>query len=133
MMGILWQERWWGSPPRITVLGMAVFFLSVAGGECVATVTASSSGVFPVVSGVSCHSRRCHLLRLTWAGYANGNAATYGADAPALVDPTVAPVLENVTYTYAASGGGCEVDAATGALTILGADVADTVSCEVVR
>ena len=41
------------------------------------------------------------------------------------------PELEEVTYTYTATGGGCEVDSATGALTILGADIADTRSCEV--
>ena len=102
----------------------------VAGGECVATVTASRRG-YARLSEEFRVTPDDASFTLTWAGYANGNAATYGADAPALTDPTIAPVLEGAVYVYSAAGDGCEVDAETGALTILGADVADTRSCTV--
>ena len=103
----------------------------VAGGECVVSVTAS---------GIRGYADRVQEFRVTpadaaftlsWDGYANSNATTYGADAPALEDPSVTPADLEVTYLYSAEGGGCEVDGETGALTIVGADVTDTRSCTV--
>ena len=58
---------------------------------------------------------------LTWAGY-GANAATYGDDALNPDAPDVAPVLSDVNYAYSADGAGCEVDAGSGALTIVAAD-----------
>ena len=93
--------------------------------ECVLAVT---------ISGRRNHADRVVEFRIspttgevpvTWAGYANNNGATYGADAPVLVEPLLKWELTGVTYAYSATGGGCRVDAQSGALTIEGADRAD--------
>ena len=69
-------------------------------------------------------------MGLVWNGYAS--SAKLGETAPALVPPVTTPADLGAEYSYAASGGGCEVDAATGALTLLGADVDGSVKCEIV-
>ena len=53
------------------------------------------------------------------AGLAYASGAIYAGEAPALMVPT-APA--GASFAYSASGGGCEVDADSGALTILAAD-----------
>ena len=95
--------------------------------ECVITVTASSgvrseadfSKDFAFTPGPA-------LFTLTWAGYAGGNSAQYDSAAPALEPPVTDPVSLGAEYSYTASGGGCEVDGVSGALTIVGAT-----TCEV--
>ena len=87
--------------------------------ECVLAVTVTGSRgseerveYFKIVPGLG-------TLALTWTGYGSGsNAATFGADALA----PDAPVLRDGEYTWSATGGGCEVDAEDGTLTILAAD-----------
>ena len=91
--------------------------------ECVLAVSISGSrdqGIKVVEFKVTASG-----LPVTWAGYANGNAARYNADAPALVGPVVGRELTGVTYAYNATGGGCTVDPQSGALTIVGADRAE--------
>ena len=98
--------------------------------ECVITVTASPherseaafSKDFQYTPGVG-------VLQLAWTGYGSGaNAAEYGASAPALDAPVA---LAGTEYSYAAQGGGCQVDAQTGALTIVGATEGTNLTCEV--
>ena len=95
--------------------------------ECIVEVSASG------VRGYAGYSKEFEVtpgegdMGLTWDGYGNNNVATFGTDAPALEDPATVPADLEAEYSYAASGGGCEVDAATGALTLLGADQ----SCDV--
>ena len=97
--------------------------------ECDLSVTASLSGyadytkVFRVTPTEG-------DMQLTWDGYANNNVATFGATPPAPVSPATDPTGIGADYTYAAGGGGCEVDGDSGALTLLGADKAGR-SCEV--
>ena len=87
--------------------------------ECVLAVTVTGSRGseeriehFKIVPGLG-------TLNLTWTGYGSGaNAATFGADAPALD----APSPSDGEYTYSATGGGCGVDAEDGTLTIVAAD-----------
>ena len=70
------------------------------GGECVATVTASQRG-YTDFSAEFRVTPTDAAFTLSWDGYtANGNAATYGADAPDLEEPSTTPELEGVTYTY---------------------------------
>ena len=69
-------------------------------------------------------------MQLTWTGYANSNVATFAATPPALVSPATDPTGIGADYTYTATGGGCEVDAESGTLTLLGADKTGR-SCEV--
>ena len=59
---------------------------------------------------------------VNWNGYMGSNIITYGGRAPNVEPPTTSPALSEVTYVYGAMGGGCEVDVATGALTIIGAN-----------
>ena len=68
---------------------------------------------------------------LTWAGYTGGNALTYGAEAPGAEAVTIDPTNVNADLTYTASGGACEVDAKTGALTIVGATEGGSLTCVV--
>ena len=70
-------------------------------------------------------------MQLTWTGYAGGDTLFFGGAAPDLVAPTVVPADLAVDYTWSAIGGGCEVDPDTGALTVIGADIAGTRSCSV--
>ena len=92
--------------------------------ECVVEVTASG------VRGYADYAKEFAVtptegdMTLVWDGYANNNVATFGTDAPALVDPVTTPADLGAGYSYAANGGGCEVDAVSGALTLSGADVA---------
>ena len=99
--------------------------------ECVAEVTASG------VRGYSDYAAEFSVtptegnLQLTWAGYANSNAGVFGTAAPALVDPVMVPADLVVEYAWSATGGGCEVDASTGLLTLTGADVNGGRACMV--
>ena len=64
-------------------------------------------------------------MGLTWDGYTGGNVAVFGVNAPDLVAPVAVPGAQ---YSYAANGGGCEVNATTGVLTLVGAEQ----DCEVI-
>ena len=88
-------------------------------GECVIAVTARVRGHHPERAEFRLTPGRGSFA-LAWTGYAGGNTATFGAAAPDVSPPTITPVLDGVDYSYAASGGGCEVDSTTGELTILG-------------
>ena len=68
---------------------------------------------------------------LTWLGYVNGNTVQYGSPALAPKKPVTSLDSGRVGFSYVATGGGCDVDAVTGVLTILGADISDTLSCVV--
>ena len=101
--------------------------------ECVVEVTAFSSErneasfakEFRFTPGLA-------SFDLTWTGYgSSGNAAEFGSPAPALDAPATNPADLGAEYSYVAVGGGCEVDAESGALTIVGADGGGR-SCEVV-
>ena len=98
--------------------------------ECVVTVTVSAGA-----RGQADYSKDFMFtpglgsFELTWGGYdSGGNSTAFGADTAAFTvdEPATVPnSLTGVEYSYAASGGGCEVDEATGVLTIVGADGAD--------
>ena len=97
--------------------------------ECVLAVTASGGRRYRDVVEEFRITPAEGTFVLTWTGYDSG--ATFGSDAPTLTPPSVAPSLEGVIYSWAADGGGCEVDAESGALTIVGADISDKRSCTV--
>ena len=99
--------------------------------ECVVSISASG------VRGYAEYNKDFSVtptegdMGLTWNGYTG--SATFGAPAPGLSDPTTNPADLGAEYSYSASGGACEVDAATGALTLLGATGgANALTCEVV-
>ena len=88
--------------------------------ECILSVTAS---------GLRGHNQYEKMFRVTpdkgslnlsWAGYGT-NVAVFGADPPSLELPATNPTNLGAQYSYSATGGGCAVDATTGALTLLGA------------
>ena len=94
--------------------------------ECVLEVTAigergyeKKSTLFRVTTGLG-------TFTLTWNGYIGGNRVTYGPTVLALDAPSIVPSLAGVTYAYSFTGDACEVDADSGALTILAAG-----TCEV--
>ena len=93
--------------------------------ECVVEVTAVSGGrsEAPLVKEFRFTPGQGSFT-LTWTGYAA--SAEYGSSAPALTPPATTPADLGAGYSYAATGEACEVDEATGALTILAAG-----SCEV--
>ena len=91
----------------------------VDAGECMIAVTARVRGHTPERAEFRVTPSRGSFA-LVWTGYASGNAATFGSAAPALSPPATTPELDGVDYAWAATGGGCEVDSATGELTILG-------------
>ena len=74
-------------------------------------------------------------MNLTWSGYTDmgdgANVAVFGSTPPGLVAPNTNPADLGTRYTYTATGGGCEVDATTGILTLLGAS-GGNVSCRIV-
>ena len=100
--------------------------------ECVITVTASSanrheasySKDFSFTPGPG-------TFVLTWAGYANGNAAVYDFNPPAPATASITPANLSVEYSYSATEGGCEVDGTTGVLTLVGATEGTTLSCDI--
>ena len=95
-------------------------------GECEISLTASKSDHLTVALTKTLTITE-GVLGLTWAGYTGSNVATFGADAPTLDLPSVAHPADGngVVYSYTATGGGCEVEADTGALTLLGADITE--------
>ena len=70
-------------------------------------------------------------FNLSWAGYTGGNTAMFASTAPNPENPVTTPDLSDAAYTYTASGGACEVDANTGALTLIGATVETSLTCTV--
>ena len=99
--------------------------------ECVLMVAATGSRGSQRVSREFRFTPGAGTFTLAWAGYANSNAATYGSNPPATEAATTTPADLGVTYVFIATGGGCEVDAATGALTIVGATDGTALTCEV--
>ena len=99
--------------------------------ECVLMVAATGSRGSERVEREFRFTPGAGTFTLAWTGYANSNAATYGSAAPAIQAATTTPADLGVTYVFTASGGGCEVDAATGALTIVGATDGTALTCEV--
>ena len=100
--------------------------------ECVVTVTAypderdeaSFSKEFKFTPGMG-------SFTLVWGGYGSNNAV-YGSDPPVLDAPETVPAnMAGGEYSYSASGGGCQVNEFSGALTILGADNGNERKCEV--
>ena len=89
--------------------------------ECVMAVTArginGERGAAKVIQDFALTPELGELADVTGLAYAD--TAVYGGDALAVTAPT-APA--GATFAYSASGGGCEVDAASGELTILAAD-----------
>ena len=99
--------------------------------ECVVSVTASGVRSYGDYTEEFSVTPTEGNLQLSWTGYANSNVGVFGSAAPALVEPTVVPADLAVEYSWSATGGGCEVDAASGALTLTGADNTGTRSCAV--
>ena len=100
--------------------------------ECVLEVTASGKRGYAEFSEQFSVPAGNGSFALTWGGYGSGaNAATFGSAAPDLDAPTTDLPDSDADFSYSAEGGGCSVDADSGALTIVGADVADKVSCTV--
>ena len=95
--------------------------------ECVLSVTAQKRGEEDYTKEFRV-TPSAGVFTLSWTGYAAG--ATFGGTAPALNAPSVTPALSEVEYEYAASGGGCRVDGASGALTLVAASGGGT-SCDV--
>ena len=100
--------------------------------ECVISVSASG------VRGLGEKTQEFRVtpdigsLTLTWTGYADigsgANVAVYGGSAPAPDAPNAD--VDGAEFAYSATGGGCEVDPANGALTLASA-TGDGVTCEV--
>ena len=99
--------------------------------ECVLMVAATGVRGSERVSREFRFTPGSGTFTLAWAGYANSNAATYGSNPPAIQAATTTPADLGVTHVFTATGGGCEVDAATGALTIVGATDGTALTCEV--
>ena len=99
--------------------------------ECVLMVAATGARGSERVTREFRFTPGTGTFTVAWPGYANSNAATYGSAAPAVEGLTTTPANLDVTLAYAASGGGCEVDGATGALTIVGATAGTALTCEV--
>ena len=99
--------------------------------ECVVSITASG------VRGYAEYNKNFNVtptegdMGLAWNGYSG--AATFGVQAPDIILPTTTPADLGAEYSYSASGGACEVDGSTGALTLLGATGGDNaLACEVI-
>ena len=88
-------------------------------GECAVTVTARTTREYAPVEQTFRVTPTEGSFALTWMGYSGGNTTALGLSAPVLSPPSVAPVLDGVAYAYSADGDGCEVDEATGSMTIL--------------
>ena len=99
--------------------------------ECVLMVTATGNRGSEPVTQEFRFTPGEGTFAVSWAGYANSNAATYGSAAPDAEPVTTTPANLPATYSYSASGGGCEVDGTTGALTIVGATDGTSLACEV--
>ena len=100
--------------------------------ECVLMVTATGGrGSEPVIREFRFTPGPGGIFTIAWTGYTSGNAATYGSAAPEPESVIATPLDLPVTLSFSASGGGCEVDGTTGALTILGATVGTSLRCEV--
>ena len=109
---------------------MEISFSAVS--ECVVTVTAFSG-----VRSEARFSKEFSIVpiaaqfTLTWAGYVGGHSVIYGADPIAVIPPVTVPADLGAEYSYSVQGEGCEVDGASGVLTILGATVGTGLVCEV--
>ena len=93
--------------------------------ECVITISTESPSVRGVEKIVEefRYTPPLGSFTLNWTGYASGaNSAEYGPSAPVLDTPSTTPGSLGAVLAYSASGGGCEVDAISGVLTIVGAD-----------
>ena len=101
------------------------------GTECVLMAVASGGRGTQRVTQEFRFTPGIGTFTVAWMGYANNNAATYGSAPPAVQAVTTTPANLDATLSYSATGGGCEVDGATGALTIVGATDGTSLTCEV--